>query len=109
MRFLKPKHTVHSVARQILEGLRDGTVVLDLPPPPQSSEGKPQALGTEPVPLTWVLTASLSEAPFWSYIGDPVGKQPSSRQKRETRGGVRYARSMVAAGGPEEVLRDALV
>lgn len=29
MWFLKPKRTAHSVARQILDGLRDGTIVLE--------------------------------------------------------------------------------
>ena len=31
MWFLKPKHTIESVAKRILDGLEDGTIVLDAP------------------------------------------------------------------------------
>ena len=117
MWFFNQKRRVREVVLKIMEGLRDGTLVLDPPlvadPPMQRDEG--EALPQESEQETCVSifsTSSLGQGVYGSFIpGPPTPWSNSDKpRKRVRRGALASTGYMVVTGGNrQEIIRDALV
>lgn len=88
-----PKRTLKSLMRDLENGLRKGTIVLESTVPQDT--------------LTWLPLAS-TQGIYQSYVGDPVATYPG--QSRATRAVYPSARIMVVSGNPfRQMLRHALL
>src|SRR4051812_13802587 len=102
MWFLKPKHTLESVARQLVEGLENGNVILRVPGCASNKGSDSRLAPTEGPPREdrwephWQTVLGGSYGPFRTYLRDPSATRPTARHKRSNGESVRLQRLLVA-------------